>query len=566
MLRGWFDYFFICCFFLLLEFLKHGFDKGMVEYTNCEKDEMKEFLDHVLIQPGKVEKRAYQLNVYEKVRNTNALVVLPTGLGKTIIALFVLVDKVSQGRKVLFLAPTKPLCEQHAAFIKRLTTLSSDEVAVVTGETYTPVKRKTIYEKTMVVVATPQTIIHDIDECRLSIGDYGLIIFDEVHRSVGDYAYVSIARKYSHVSDAQILGLTASPGSDFMKLKEVVINLNIKHIEIRSEWDDDVQPYLSKRFFNWYLIEMPEEIGRVTGYIDEILQGVLHELCRYTRQARNLTVDKLSKKALIEIQARMKRNLGRRGGSLYHGLSIVSTAVKLAHLRDILTSQGVNVAKTYVEKIEKDDSRAARRIKKHPLYPEIKTGIENAQNLQPKLETTEKMVITHLQENSDARIMIFAEYRDTVDMLFNELKKIDGVRPVQFIGQTRTTGEKGMSQREQKVTLERFRKGTYNVLVSTSIGEEGIDIPATSLVIFYEPVPSAIRHIQRKGRTARDGAPGRVQVLIMKGSRDEGYYWSSIRKEKKMYRLVYQLKNQLEKTGNINWKTERQTKLNEFSY
>jgi ERCC4-related helicase len=512
------------------------------------------FITHALIEPNRIEKRQYQMNIYEAVKDTNSLVVLPTGLGKTIIAVLVLADKLVSGKKVLFLAPTKPLCEQHASFIRRTTILSDTDVAVVTGETSSPRKRDEIYKKAKVVVATPQTIENDLDT-RLSLNDYGLIIFDEVHRTVGDYAYVRIIEKYRSVAGAQVLGLTASPGSDFDQVEEVAITLGIRHIEVRNEWDDDVRPYMSRRSLQWYLIDMPADVMKVMLHIDGVLRELLKDLGKYSRQATNLAPDKLSKKAIVEIQQRMQRNLGKRGGYLYHGLSIASGIMKLSHLKDMVTSQGVDVAKTYLIKLDRDTSRGAKRIQKHPLYQEIKQGITGIKDKQPKLTIAKTIIQKHLEENNDARIMVFAEYRDTVEMLLPEINTIVGVRAVHFIGQTTTATEKGMSQVEQKQTLDSFRMGTYNVLISTSIGEEGIDIPTTSLVLFYEPVPSAIRHIQRKGRTARDGYPGKVMILIMKGSRDEAYYWSSVKKEKKMYRYVYQLKDRLE--GTPPWKRPR---------
>jgi Fanconi anemia group M protein len=525
---------------------------------------MKEYIDQDYIEPNKIEKRLYQVNIFEEVKNRNSLVVLPTGLGKTIIGILTVAYKLSQGKKVLFLAPTKPLCEQHFSSIKKLTTLQDDDIAIVTGETYSPKKRKEIYNKARVIVATPQTIENDI-ESNLALDDYGLIIFDEVHRTVGDYAYVKIMEQYRSISGYQILGLTASPGSDYEKLKETAVYLGLKHIEVRNEWDDDVRPYLSSRFLRWELIEMPSEIKHVMTKIDVIIQEHIKGLQRYSSQAKNLTPNKLSKKALIEIQNRMRRNLGKRGGSLFHGLSLVSATIKLSHLRDMLTSQGVDVAKTYVSKLEKDGSRAAKKIKKHALYPEIKKDIKEIKGPQPKLEMTKEIIKQHFQEKKDARIMVFAEYRNTIDMLVPELETIDDVKPVKFIGQTRKGGEKGMNQEEQKQTLDAFRNGEYNVLVSTSIGEEGIDIPITSLVLFYEPVPSAIRHIQRKGRTARDGLPGEVKILIMKDSRDEGYYWSSTKKEKTMYGYVYRLKNILEGKKVAKRAIERQSKIEEYS-
>ena len=523
---------------------------------------MKEYIEHEMIKPSTIEKRLYQLNIFNEVKNKNSLVVLPTGLGKTVIATLVLTYKLSQSKKVLFLAPTKPLCEQHASFIRNVTILSENDVFVVTGETHPPGRRRKVYEKAKVVVATPQTIENDIGK-RLSLSDYGLIIFDEAHRAIGEYSYVKITRRYRSLPDHQILGLTASPGSDFEKLKEVTVNLGIKHIAVRSEWDEDVKPYLSSRYLQWQLIEMPAEVKKVMTKIDVVLQENLKALSRYTTQLKHLTPNKLSKKALLKVQNQMKNNLGRRGGTLYHGLTLVSAAIKLSHLRDILTSQGVDVAKKYVSKLDQDNSKAAKKIRKHPLYQEIKNGLNELMDIQPKLEITKDIISGHLKKRGNGRIIVFAEYRDTVDMLVSELNNMEKVKAVKFIGQTTTT-EKGMSQMEQKQTLQEFRQGIYNVLVSTSIGEEGIDIPSTSLVLFYEPVPSAIRHIQRKGRTARDGHPGEVRILIMKDSRDEAYYWSSIRREKKMYSYVYRLKDKLEgKTfGKIS--VERQSKIDEY--
>jgi Fanconi anemia group M protein len=89
--------------------------------------------------------------------------------------------------------------------------------------------------------------------------------------------------------------------------------------------------------------------------------------------------------------------------------------------------------------------------------------------------------------------------------------------------------------------LERFKNNEFNVLVMSSVGEEGLDIPAVDKVIFYEPVPSAIRTIQRRGRTGRQ-SKGEVIVLVTKGTRDEGYRWSAFHKENRMQKIMNDLK------------------------
>lgn len=501
------------------------------------------WVDLEYIREEAVEHREYQWNIFQAVKDRNSLVVLPTGLGKTIVAVLVLAYKLQRG-DVLLLAPTKPLCEQHAASIKKLTTV--DDVVVVTAEAFSPAEREEAYRSGRVVVATPQSVENDLDR-GVDVGDWSLVVFDEVHRAVGKYAYVGVARRYLQ-RGAQTLGLTASPGSDYKKLEEVVENLGIEHVEVRTERDDDVRPYLSRRKMRWELIEMPPEIKHIARKIDALLNEFLAELKQYTRQARHLKASKLSKKVLIDIQRRLRGKLGQRGGTLYAAISLVSATIKLAHLKEMLTSQGIDAAENYLGKIELDDSKAAGKIRKKKLYRAIRSEILSTDGRQPKLEKTRELLGSHLERHPEGRVMVFAEYRDTIDLLVRELNAMDGVEARKFVGQANGSGA-GMSQEEQKQTLEAFAQGEFNVLVSTSIGEEGIDIPATSLVLFYEPVPSAIRHIQRRGRTARDGVPGAVVVLIMKGSRDEAYYWSSKNKEKKMYRQIMRLKRELDDTA-----------------
>lgn len=498
------------------------------------------YKDLQYVKDETVEQRDYQWNIFQAVRDRNALVVLPTGLGKTIIAVLVLAHKLDQGT-VLVLAPTKPLCEQHAASIRKLTTV--DDVVVVTAEAFSPEERKKAYRSGRVIVATPQSVENDLDR-GVNVGDFSLIVFDEAHRAVGNYAYVGVARRYLQ-RGAQTLGLTASPGSDYKKLEEVADNLGIEHVEVRTERDGDVRPYLSRREMQWELIEMPPEVKHIARKIDALLNEFLGELKQYTKQARHLKTSKLSKKVLIDIQRRIRGQLGQQGGRLYSAISLVSATIKLAYLKEMLTSQGIDAAENYLAKIELDNSKAAGKIRKKKLYRTLRSEILSTDARRPKLEKTRELLSSHFRRHSDGRVMVFAEYRDTIDLLTRELNALAGIEARKFVGQAKGSGA-GMSQEEQKQTLDAFAQGDFNVLVSTSIGEEGIDIPATTLVLFYEPVPSAIRHIQRRGRTARDGLPGNVVILIMKGSRDEAYYWSSKNKEKQMYRQILRLKRELD--------------------
>jgi Fanconi anemia group M protein len=152
-----------------------------------------------------------------------------------------------------------------------------------------------------------------------------------------------------------------------------------------------------------------------------------------------------------------------------------------------------------------------------------------------------------VNERPNSKVLVFTHYRDTCDLVTSKLSRIDGVRVTKLVGQADRVGEKGQKQKEQVGVLQRFRDGEFNVLVATSVGEEGLDVASTDLVVFYEPVPSEIRSIHRKGRTGRRSA-GKVVIFLTKGTRDQAYHWSSVRKEREMKRRLLSLKDELAPT------------------
>ena len=147
----------------------------------------------------------------------------------------------------------------------------------------------------------------------------------------------------------------------------------------------------------------------------------------------------------------------------------------------------------------------------------------------------------HLEKNPDERILIFSEYRDTVNHLVNDLNQIEGAIVDRFIGQSKRGKREGMSQKQQLAQLDRFRNGEMNVLVATSVGEEGLDVPSASMVLFYEPVSSAIRAIQRRGRTARERS-GSVHVLVANDTRDVHVHHASRNREKRMHNVLARMR------------------------
>ena len=180
------------------------------------------------------------------------------------------------------------------------------------------------------------------------------------------------------------------------------------------------------------------------------------------------------------------------------------------------------------------------------LDPKFRQAMDALQTLEvehPKPAAVKKILLEQILARPESRIMVFTNYRDTASSLLKFLKNEPAIKAVRFVGQSSRVDDEGLSQKKQAEILQKFRDGEFNVLIATSVGEEGIDIPATDMVLFYEPVPSEIRSIQRKGRTGR-ARTGRVVVLMAKGTRDEAYYWISDRKEKTMNRQMQSLSGQ----------------------
>lgn len=503
-----------------------------------------DFVTHPLIRPDSIEQRLYQLNLAAAALRQSTLVVLPTGLGKTIVAMLVIAQRLnSKDGKVIILSPTKPLVEQHAAFLKKFMAIPPEDIVLFTGS-IPPAKRAALWKDARIIVSTPQVIENDLLARRLDLKDVIHITFDEAHRGVGNYAYVYIAEKYQQqASDPLVLGITASPGASSDKIDEVCRNLLITKVQVRTDDDPDVKPYVHYRDIEWRKIDIPVEIKGLNTSMQRVLEDRLSQLAKlgFVDAGRKY----LNKRELLDLQARLQGRL-RRGPDqrVYKAVSLVAEIFKVGHAIEITETQGPEALAKYFERLEheagsKSGSKASRRLVEDVHMRQAMHALKEMDTVHPKLEAVKEVVSAQLGGNPDSRVIIFTNYRDMSELVTRGLEGVDNVRPVRFVGQANKYNDTGLTQKQQVDILDRFRSGEYNTLVATSVAEEGLDIPATDLVLFYEPVPSEIRSIQRKGRTGRSHA-GKVVVLVAKGSRDEAYYWSSRRKEKAMNSKIRQ--------------------------
>lgn len=498
----------------------------------------------------KIKPREYQKKIFETCKKQNCLVVLPTGTGKTLIAIMLTIERFKKFplEKILILAPTKPLVEQHFISFQKLLPKDWADMQIFTGKTPAE-QRKKIWQTAEFIFSTPQCISNDVKNGLYSLEDVALLVEDECHRCLKNYSYNFIAKNYKEYSkNSRVLGLTASPGNDKQTIAKVCENLGINAVEIRTRESRDVKPYLQELEFEKIEVNFPPEFEEVRQLLKEIYNKKVGEL-----KNRKVLFSYASKKTLIECQKKIIRALtsGSRNPNMMMASSVCAQAIKIQHALELLETQTLASFLAYMQELfkqaEQKKSKGVQRLVSDKRFSEAYTLATTISFEHPKLSKLFEVVTNQMEKKPLSKILIFSQYRSTVNKISETLNKIPGVRPDIFVGQTirkHKDTTTGLNQKQQKEIIKKFSAGEINVLVATSIGEEGLDIPEVNEVIFYEPVPSAIRTIQRTGRTARL-MPGSLKILITKNTRDQSYHYASKAKERKMHEAIDKIKDDL---------------------
>ncbi|MCK5063283.1 MAG: DEAD/DEAH box helicase family protein, partial [Candidatus Aenigmarchaeota archaeon] len=361
--------------------------------------------------------------------------------------------------------------------------IDTDKFEILTGKV-APAKRGDIYKSSKIIFATPQVIENDIIKGTLNLSQFSVIVFDEAHRTTGDYAYTFIAKKYAEQAKTPlILGLTASPGSTKEKIGAICGNLYCENVEIRNEEDWDVKPYVKETKTIWVKIKFPDEYKKISDFLkkakDKRMKSLISLDLIKDRQA--------SKRELLELSGKLRSIIATNSDPVYFkAISDVAACIKINHAIELIQAQGIPQLEAYIDKLKKESTKASKTLLSDD---DVKQASILTSYLASKGEKHPKMKkIKEIAKKSitgDKKSIIFAHYISTVDLIMEELEKDTGLKPVKFIGQ-----KKGNTQKKQKETLDMFRKGKYNILVATSVAEEGLDIPKVDTVIFYEPIPS----------------------------------------------------------------------------
>jgi ATP-dependent DNA helicase MPH1 len=485
--------------------------------------------------------RDYQFSIVKTGLFNNTLVSLPTGLGKTFIAAAIMLNFYwwTQKAKIIFVAPTKPLVSQQVEACLNIAGIPRSDTTLLTGET-PPVLREGAWETKRLFFMTPQTLMNDLSKGYADPKSIVLLVIDEAHRATGDYAYVKVVEFLRRFNKSfRVIALTATPGSKVEAVQQVLDNLGISQVEARSEESLDIRQYVHSRMEDVISLEPSDEMLRIQELFSKALRPLVNKLSQqniyWGRDPMGLTTFGL-------MNAR-KDWMNGPGRNLPQGLkwSINSVFVmlqRLAHSIKLLTFHGIqpfyaNLRDFRAEAEEKGGkgSKMENQLLKDSNFQEMMRILETWLKRDdfvghPKLTYLSDTLLNHFMDagtGSSTRAIVFSEYRDSAEEIVRVLNTHKPlISAAVFVGQADSKRSAGMKQREQIETIERFKSGGFNVLVATSIGEEGLDIGQVDLIVCYDASSSPIRMLQRMGRTGRKRA-GKIVLLVMKGKEEDKF-------------------------------------------
>nr|XP_040055143.1 Fanconi anemia group M protein isoform X1 [Gasterosteus aculeatus aculeatus] len=515
----------------------------------------------VWIYPTNYPIREYQVKISEAALFRNTLVCLPTGLGKTFIAAVVMYNfyRWYPSGKIVFMAPTKPLVAQQIEACYKVMGIPQAHMAELTGTTAAN-RREDVWRTKRVFFLTPQVMANDLSRDTCPAQQVKCVVIDEAHKALGNHAYCQVIRQLcSQTLQFRILALSATPGGDTKSVQSVISNLLVSHIELRSEESPDIQAHSHERSVDKMVVPLGESLSAHQARYLQVLEKFMSRLVQNRVMARK-DLRTLSKYQIILARDQFRKNppsgiKGPQQGMLEGDFAL---CISLYHGYELLMQMGLRSLFFYVQGImegSREMPRARNELQRTPvfvdLYHEMQAMFvkpsagpdEPFIYSHPKLKKLEEVVLQHFRrwaESSEdsngpqevsTRVMIFSSFRESVQEIADMLNHhAPLIRVMTFMGQA-STGKavKGFTQKEQLEVVCRFRRGGFNTLVSTCVGEEGLDIGEVDLIVCFDAQKNPTRLVQRMGRTGRKRR-GRIVVILAEGREERTYNQSQSNK------------------------------------
>ncbi|XP_046809391.1 uncharacterized protein LOC111679916 [Lucilia cuprina] len=518
------------------------------------------------IYPNNLPCRSYQMSIVQAALYRNTLVVLPTGLGKTFIAAVVMYNiyRWYPRGKIIFMAPTRPLVNQQIEACQKIMPFPKKDTIELTGKLQRD-KRAEMWKTKRVFFATPQVVQSDIFGGRPQAGEsldefsfqdgqqvnktdfpfdlVKLIVIDEAHKAKGKYAYTEVTQALARNNKYfRVLALSATPGRTLDDVAEVCRNLFISHIEVRWDTSLDVLPYIHKRSMDTVVVPMGDRIKKIREELLLIVDPYLRQLTEAEVLSGSLT--NINRNFLLYEQKRFRDRSFHLGRHPQHSAitSNFAICISLYHALELLERHGLRV---FLNNFEEDEEGKAKfvlqmdrrlswlveKLKKEmgpnpfefsaaPMtngkIAEIPKDLDFGH---PKFEKTRECLLRHFENTEDSRAIVFCEYRESVMLIYRMLlQHVPLLKPRCFVGQGGTSGSlRALTQKQQIQIMNDFREGKSNILIATSIGEEGIDVGEVELIVCFDiSTSNPTRFVQRIGRTGRK-KNGHVIMMVTEG-------------------------------------------------
>ncbi|EEB07593.1 ATP-dependent 3' to 5' DNA helicase [Schizosaccharomyces japonicus yFS275] len=517
------------------------------------------------IYPTCVPLRQYQYNFSASALFNNVLLALPTGLGKTFIAAVVMMNyyRWFPQSNIAFLAPTKPLLYQQMQACIHLTGIPESSIVELNGEVK-PELRKQLFRDKRVFFVTPQTLNNDIQTEVCDPRLFVCLVFDEAHRATGLHPYAQVLRSVLRYNTSfRVLALTATPGSNATQIQKVVDALHISKIIIRNDDSLDIRPYIHTKCVRTVSFTLNDLMQRVQTTFAGLYKPFFQFLKACKALPKSMT-DYVHLRSFPVYRACRSYAMSSTRANASHRKKVLSAfhaLITCTHLVYLLECHGLS---QFYEKLVEIQKQAREKgfgeLYQLSCNTQYQLLIEYLQEeiskdgyiSHPKIEKLKELLEKHFtkasQEKQNTRVMIFTEFRSTAEIIMESLATFDDcVRPSLFVGQASRSESFGMSQKLQKEILQRYRSGLINTLIATSIGEEGLDIQDTDMIICYDVSSSPIRMLQRIGRTGRK-RNGLAYIFLTQNCEDNKW-----QRAKDSYRRV---QKQLESGKKVQLKTD----------
>ncbi|KAI5457385.1 hypothetical protein BGZ63DRAFT_364976 [Mariannaea sp. PMI_226] len=467
--------------------------------------------------------RAYQLEMLDQSLQRNVIVAMDTGSGKTQVAVLRIkaeLEKSSYGKLIWFLAPTVSLCEQQYDVIRLQN--PSVSIKVLSGDvtdTWSQAPWDAILSGTRIVVSTYQILLDALLHGFVAIEGLALIVIDEAHNCTGNSPVNQIMTKFYHPAKnanklvPAILGLSASPiiRSQISDVEKLEVTLDAKCVS-PTRHREELLKHVSK----------PELLYREFKPVDDPEHTALMESLHLVYQNIDIKTDPTIRKLAQDTseQGRMKLRKAILEHDTYTQQQMKSFWIRSKVVLDQLGPWAVDdyISKVIAQALQNakksksaqdpwvdEDKRYLAEVLQKVLPCKIPSGDPQSRGVSEKVTILIKELLT---AGDNVVGIIFVKDRATVAVLADLLTKFPAVlqkyRIGTMVGMSSVSGMRKniyeLSHESNFAPLQDFRSGKINLLLATSVLEEGIDVPACNLVVCFEKPDNVKSFIQRRGR------------------------------------------------------------------